>query len=274
MPHENFHPKSPKAMERCRSCSQTKRFNMAIMVMMVYHHHHPLHHHHNHRHHHHHPSTKGCCSSPHTKRCCLASGIIGSLVLLVGLVLMVAGRFFPHLIISNNIIMIIVLIGPLVFVVTGRSLPHFYYDNCPHCIHHSPHYCLHYFHFSRGLLEGAILKSMALKEGSGRWNDNWQPPDYMLIVSIYHGKDFDDDDDHHHHYYHHLHCHQDGHMADTREDEHQSSPHRVKALLYFILSFIMPRSIWTSKSSFVFNFIVYNVKVDLNGYGSMISLLI
>ena len=50
---------------------------------------------------------------------------------------------------------------------------------------------------------------------------------------------------------------QDRHMADTREDEHQSSPHRVKALLYFILSFIMPRSIWTRKSSFVFNFIVY-----------------
>ena len=114
MPHENFHPKSPKAMERCCSCSQTKRFNMAIMVMMIYHHHHPLHHHHNHRHHHHHPSTEGCCSSPHTKRCCLASGIIGSLVLLVGLVLMVAGRFFPH----------------------------YYYDNCSHWIPRSLHYCL------------------------------------------------------------------------------------------------------------------------------------
>ena len=148
-------------MERCCSCSQTKRccsyndlgrFNMAIMVMMIYHHHHPLHH--NHRHHHHHPTTKGCCSSPHTKRCCLASGIIGSLVLLVGLVLMVAGRFFPH----------------------------YCHDNCSHWIHHSLHYCLHCFHFSRGLLEGAILKSMALKEGSGRWNDNWQPPDCMLIV--------------------------------------------------------------------------------------------
>ena len=63
----------------------------------------------------------------------------------------------------------------------------------------------------------------------------------MLIVSIYHGEDYDDD--HHRHHHHHPHCHQDGHMADAREDEHQSSPHRVKALLYFILSFIMPRSI-------------------------------
>lgn len=66
---------------------------------------------------------QGCCSSPHTKRCCLASGIIGSLVLLVGLVLMVAGR---------------------------------------------------------GLLEGAILKSMALKEGSGR-TDTWLTPEKMNI---------------------------------------------------------------------------------------------
>jgi len=66
---------------------------------------------------------QGCCSSRHTKRCCLATGIIGSLLLLIGLVLMVAGR---------------------------------------------------------GLLEGAILKSMALKEGSGR-TDTWLTPEKMNI---------------------------------------------------------------------------------------------
>jgi len=66
---------------------------------------------------------QGCCSSRHTKRCCLATGIIGSLLLLIGLILMVAGR---------------------------------------------------------GLLEGAILKSMALKEGSGR-TDTWLTPEKMNI---------------------------------------------------------------------------------------------
>jgi len=66
---------------------------------------------------------QGCCSSRHTKRCCLATGIIGCLVLIIGLILMVAGR---------------------------------------------------------GLLEGAILKSMALKEGSGR-TDTWLTPEKMNI---------------------------------------------------------------------------------------------
>jgi len=66
---------------------------------------------------------QGCCSSRHTKRCCLATGIIGSLLLLIGLILMLAGR---------------------------------------------------------GLLEGAILKSMALKEGSGR-TDTWLTPEKMNI---------------------------------------------------------------------------------------------
>jgi len=66
---------------------------------------------------------QGCCSSRHTKRCCLATGIIGSLILLIGLVLMVAGR---------------------------------------------------------GLLEGAILKSMAMKEGSGR-TDTWLTPEKLNI---------------------------------------------------------------------------------------------
>jgi len=65
----------------------------------------------------------GCCSSPHTKRCCLATGIIGAFVLLIGLVLMVAGR---------------------------------------------------------GLLEGMILKSMALKEGSGR-TATWLTPEQLNI---------------------------------------------------------------------------------------------
>lgn len=61
----------------------------------------------------------GCCSSPHTKRCCLATGVLGGVILLLGLVLMVAGK---------------------------------------------------------GLLEGAILKSMALKEGSGRL-ETWLSPE-------------------------------------------------------------------------------------------------
>ena len=71
--------------------------------------------------------------------------------------------------------------GSFLWSLEGSFL-YYYHDNCSHWIHHSLHYCLHCFHFSRGLLEGAILKSMALKEGSGRWNDNWQPPDCMLIV--------------------------------------------------------------------------------------------
>lgn len=62
---------------------------------------------------------QGCCSSPHTKRCCLATGVLGGLFLLLGLIVMVAGK---------------------------------------------------------GLLQGAILRSMALKEGSGR-TETWLMPE-------------------------------------------------------------------------------------------------
>lgn len=65
----------------------------------------------------------GCLASPHTKRCCLATGILGGIILLLGLVLMVAGK---------------------------------------------------------GLLQGAILKSMALKEGSGR-TETWLMPEKMNV---------------------------------------------------------------------------------------------
>lgn len=65
----------------------------------------------------------GCCEAARTKRCCLATGGLGAVILLLGLLLMVAGR---------------------------------------------------------GLLEGAVLKSMALGEGSDR-TATWLTPETMNI---------------------------------------------------------------------------------------------
>ena len=54
-------------------------------------------------------SCAGCCSSRHTKRCCLATGIIGCLVLIIGLILMVAGRSLSS---SSSSLLSSFLLGP------------------------------------------------------------------------------------------------------------------------------------------------------------------
>ena len=128
----------------------------------------------------------GCCSSPHTKRCCLATGIIGAFILLVGLVLMVAGRWCPfhyHLFVFCLCICICfscwtrpddVLFTSILYQLVELSERHF---RSFKFIDVSTKYC-------RGLLEGMILKSMALKEGSGRFKTNKKSskPKYWLPV--------------------------------------------------------------------------------------------
>merc|ERR1712179_892989 len=36
----------------------------------------------------------GCCSSPHTRRCCIASTVIGGILAVLGILLLVAGKDF------------------------------------------------------------------------------------------------------------------------------------------------------------------------------------